>query len=472
MVSPKMSFKHVHEQYLFILQDLTHINVPEIPSFRSVEAVSFGETLTDEPEAQALLKALQKSSEQLLWKKWARRSSESPAASWPHSGGASDPSCRSVDTFSTCRSRSIVGQPVDHQKTSRSISNPPSPLDAGVASQEIRSWMKKASMEHRYDKPRADGSHFSLSSEEGIYSLSALDSDEEEARSHRLDLNKEVFLPCARPGRRVPKAEETFLNGEQIGTNAESEAVAQPVVDRNCDGNEKESSFRETANNTDVFEPEEERVVRGPSTDDCCEEEKEKKTERAGALSRGSDKTEAPVDEAKKRKPSEADRLKTELEEETAKRLLENCGQVIRETAADSEEEDNLKTFEGGKDKKLKEEERGNQKNGGKAAFEARGTRATADKGQRDGDVSAPRMEDSICRDKNMGESSYEVKNLMDFETIKGAEKNDRECKIEGLATNDSPGRTTSEDPYKGVTNHSGDTGGIPPSDATAQPFR
>lgn len=463
MVSPKMSIKHVHKQNLFTLQDLTFVNVPEIPSFRPEEVVSFGETLADEPEAQTLLKALQKSSEQLLWNKWSRRSCESLAASWPHSGGASDPSCRSVDTFSTCCS---------HQKMSHSILNPPSPLDAGVASQELRSWMKKGSMEHGYDKPRADGSHFSLSSEEGIYSLSALDSEEEETCSYRLDLNKEVFLPCARQRRQAPKVEETFLNGEQIGTNAESEAVAQLVVDRNCDGNEKESSFRETVNITDAFEPEEERVVRGPSTDDCCEEEKEEKTNRVGVLTLGSDKTEAPLDEAKKRKVSEAVSLKAELEEETVKRLLENCGQVIRETAADSEEDENLERERGGRDKKVKEEERRNQKNGGKAAFEARGTRTTADKGQLDGDAGAPRMEDSICRDKKMGQCSYEVKNLMEFEAIKGSGNNDRECKIEGVTTHDSPGSSTSEDPYEGVTKHSGDTGGIPPSNVTAQPFR
>lgn len=285
-----------------ILQDrTTRIQVPDIPNFGSLESVSFGETLADEPEAQALLKGLEKSSEQLLWKKWTRRPSGSPGATSLHTGGAvtSDLSSRSVGIFSSCRSQTITEQQVGHAATlpfnkkksrSQSILNPPSPLDAGVVGQEIRSWMKKASVDQRYSKPRVDESHFSLSSEEGIYSLSALDSDEEEAYSHILDLNKEVFQPYTQLKRQVPrveeeKAEETFLNGQRteeskhlelcgtvnssgckhqegsLAQNVESEVRSQSAVYREYDWNKNKSSSREMVNNTDVFdvEPEEKK---------------------------------------------------------------------------------------------------------------------------------------------------------------------------------------------------------------------
>lgn len=145
--------------------------------------------------------------------------------------------------------------------------------------------MKKASVDQRYSKPRVDESHFSLSSEEGIYSLSALDSDEEEAYSHILDLNKEVFQPYTQLKRQVPrveeeKAEETFLNGQRteeskhlelcgtvnssgckhqegsLAQNVESEVRSQSAVYREYDWNKNKSSSREMVNNTDVFDVE------------------------------------------------------------------------------------------------------------------------------------------------------------------------------------------------------------------------
>ncbi|KAM9339197.1 calmin-like [Symphorus nematophorus] len=170
------------------------IEVPGIPNFGSLESVSFGETLADDPEAQALLKGLEESREQLLWKQWTRRPSGSAHATSVHRSSSSG------DIFSSCHSPSITEQPVGsaatsalNKKKSRSQSTlkPPSPLDAGVVSQEIRLWMEKGSADQRYNKQRVDESRFSLSSEEGIYSLSALDSDEEEAYSYILDLNKE-----------------------------------------------------------------------------------------------------------------------------------------------------------------------------------------------------------------------------------------------------------------------------------------
>ncbi|KAI3364487.1 hypothetical protein L3Q82_011276, partial [Scortum barcoo] len=56
-VGPKM---HINQcNYNPVLHDhTTHIEVPEIPYIGSAESVSFGETLANDPEVQALLKAL------------------------------------------------------------------------------------------------------------------------------------------------------------------------------------------------------------------------------------------------------------------------------------------------------------------------------------------------------------------------------------------------------------------------------
>uniref|UniRef100_A0A671VFP9 Calmin n=1 Tax=Sparus aurata TaxID=8175 RepID=A0A671VFP9_SPAAU len=124
--------------------------------------------------------------------------------------------CSGIDEVSI----SVVAFSSGVKSGSRGILKPPSPLDATVVSQDIRSWLEKASADQSYSKPRVDESRFSLSSEEGIYSLSALDSDEEEAYSYILDLNKEVCQPYNQPKRQVPRveeetAEEMFLNGQQ-----------------------------------------------------------------------------------------------------------------------------------------------------------------------------------------------------------------------------------------------------------------
>lgn len=144
----------------------------DIPRTESLGPVSLGKTHAHDPEAQMLLKGLETSSELLLWEKWSRRPP-----------GASEQSVNCAATSSAGRRR-------------RSTVKPPSPLDTGVHSQEIQSWMKDA--ERTCRKRRAGGSCLSLSSEEGIYSLSALDSEyeeQEEASSNVLELSQQVFPP-------------------------------------------------------------------------------------------------------------------------------------------------------------------------------------------------------------------------------------------------------------------------------------
>lgn len=275
--------------------------------------------------------------------------------------------------------------------------------------------MEKASVDQTgYGKPR-DESHLSLSSEEGIYCLSALDSDEEDAYSYILDLNKEVFQPYNQLKRQVPRVEEEteeemFLNGQQaedsrnldvcetlngggckhqegsVAGNVESEVRAQSAVHMTFDRDKNESSSREMADSKAVFdmEPEEdrctekredERVVRRQSFDDgdYCEEERKKKekTEIARLVNRGCDEREALVEETKNTKLSEVAGWKTEVEEETEGGPLEKWGQVSEKRDVDKDEE-NVTTFEKGQDGKswkekeekdnVKEEERENQK--------------------------------------------------------------------------------------------------------------
>ncbi|XP_070843251.1 uncharacterized protein clmnb isoform X1 [Chaetodon trifascialis] len=521
--------------------------VPQIPNFGSLESVSFGETGADDPEAQALLKGFEKSNEQQLWKQWARRPSGSPCVASLHTSGAvqSGLSSSSGDIFSSCRGQSISEQPVGSSAASpfnkkksrpRSALKPPSPLDTAVNSQDIRSWMEKASADQGYNKPRVDESHFSLSSEEGIYSLSALDSDEEEAYNYILDLNKEVFQPHNQLKRQVPRveeetAEEMFLNGQQteevkclevcellnsggckhqegsLAQNVESDIRAQSAFHRKFDWDKKGSSSREMTNSRAVFdmEPEEEsrgrekreeeRVVRRQSNDDghYCEEVREKEmTENARLVMHECDKTEALVDETKKTKLFEVASWKKELEENTERGLFEKWGKASEKKAVDKEEEeDSLMPFEEGKitklgkDKKeednVKEDERENQHSAGEDVYEVRGADATRINTEEEngGKVTALKMEDLNCRDEVKEESSDEVKNSMDFEAVITAEENNRKCKItrrkltDKRATTDHPGETTPENDTNGSVNvHNGDTSWTPACSATSQSFR
>lgn len=386
---------------------VTDAELPDIPNFGSLESVSLGETLADDPKAQALLKDFEKSSEQLLWKRWSRTPSGRHRATSLHTNGAATPelshSCG--DIFASCRSQSFTEQPAGSaaasafskkKSRSRSVLQPPSPLDAGVVSQEIRSWMEKGS-DHDLSKPRAEESHFSLSSEEGIYSLSALDSDEEDAYSYILDLNKEVFQPYSQLKRQVPRveeetAEEIFLHGQQkeeskplevyetingggckhregsFVQNTESEVRAQSVIHRKFDFDKNESSSRETAKSSAVFDmkPEEEGRSRGKHEDGTIfrgqskvdgnyhdEKGKMENTENVRLLTRGCDKTESLIDESKKTKLFEMADWKKEPEGQ----LFEKCGRVSEKRVEEKEdEEESLTTHVEGQNGKLEKE--------------------------------------------------------------------------------------------------------------------
>ncbi|XP_041814602.1 uncharacterized protein clmnb isoform X2 [Chelmon rostratus] len=519
----------------------TDIEVPEIPNFGSLESVSFGETLADDPEAKALLKGFGRSSEQQLWKQWARRPSGSPCATSLHASGAvtSGLSPSSGDIFSSCRGQSVSEQPVGsaaaspfNKKKSRPRSGlkPPSPLDAAVVSQEIRSWMEKVSADQGYNKPRVDESHFSLSSEEGI--LSALDSDEEEAYNYILDLNKDVFQPFNPLKRQVQRveeetAEEMFLNGQQAEEtkhlggcgllngggckHQEGSLVqnvgsvrAQSAVHRKFDWDKNESSSREMTNSRAVFdmepeeestsreEREEERAVRRQSNDDAdyCEEGRKKEMTENARL-HGFDKTEALVDETKKTKPFEEARWKKELEENTERGIFEKWGEASEQRVVDKEEEeDNLMPFEEGKDITLRkenegednvnEEERQSQQSVGEAVYEVRGagaTRINTEEG--DGGKASAFTMDVTCRGEVKEGSSDEVENSVDLEAVMTAEENDRERKIkrrkltDKKATADHRGETTPEnDTNGGVNVHGGDTSWTPACSTASQSFR
>lgn len=453
----------------FLQDRTTHTEVPEIPNFGSLEPVSLGETLAEDPKAEALLKGLEKSSEQLLWNKWARRPSRSPRATTPYTrrSAASNLSSRNVDIFSSSSGHATSSPLIKNKSRSQSVVNPPSPLDATVVSQEIRSWMKRASAGQKCNKPTSvDESHFSLSSEEGIYSLSALDSDEEEAYSHILDLNKEVFQPYAqlrRQASRVEGEEEMLLNEEQSNhleicemlssskctpaQNVDSEVRLQSAVHKKYDRNENKSP-RELVNSTDVFdmEPEHEnrkkreaqRVVRGQSEDDgdyCDGKRRKEKTGSITSLTHGYDETEAPVDQTKKTNLLEVDGFRKESEEMN-ERLFEKCGRVTVSTEADGEErEDSLTTSEEGKDKKVnvKEDE-------------------TAD-------VSAPQTKESTRDDEDEADCSCEASRLV-------------ECKRrQSKTTTDDPVNARKSDTNGGVDDHSGDATRTPAC-ADAQQFR
>lgn len=465
------------------LQDrATNSKVPEIPNFGSLEPVGLGETLADDPEAQALLKGLEESSEQLLWKKWARRPSESPAVT------------------------SSAGK-------QRSTAKLPSPLDAGVASQEIRSWMKEADQTHGEQK--LDESRFSLSSEEGIYSLSVLDSEEEEAYSRSLDVNKQVFQPFSPLQREVARAEETSVSRRPtqdsqqlqccetlncrgckrrrgpLGQNVKSEAGAQRGAHRKYDGKEKKSG--EMVRNTDVFDlqPEEEnksqgekwraeqRVVRAQSNDDghCCGE----MTENAGWVTRGYDKTESAVDETQKTNLFEVEGWKKEPQEQAGRGPGEKCGRVS-ETAEREKEDDNLTTLEEGKDEMggVMEEERGSVGNGGGAACEVTGAGATAvnTEQRRDGKVKASHAEDLTSEDGDERGCGRDSKSSVDFKAIRGAQEGGRESRSDGAklqtttTTDSSAESNPSKDTNGGENVHFGDTYWTQPCSATAGSHR
>uniref|UniRef100_A0A8C6UA05 Calponin-homology (CH) domain-containing protein n=1 Tax=Neogobius melanostomus TaxID=47308 RepID=A0A8C6UA05_9GOBI len=157
------------------------VSSPHISKFRSLE------TLADREEAQPVFSSLETSHELLLWKRWARRSSNSA--------------------------------PKNKRKSS-SAREPPSPLHANVANPDIRSWLIEAS-DHGYSKTKNNEINFSLTSEEGIYSLTPLDSDEEDAYSYILDLNEGASQSQAK--RKVLRVEEETEEISLINDNGQAE---------------------------------------------------------------------------------------------------------------------------------------------------------------------------------------------------------------------------------------------------------
>lgn len=257
-----------------------------------------------DPEAQTLLQQSEKSSERQLWKKWSRRPSGRGNRQQPGGGGAS------------------IG------RKGGSL-NPPSPLDAVIASEEIRSWMKKTS-----DFRSASKSHFSLSSEEGVYSLPTGASGEEEACSPILDLNTAVFPPYSHP-----KAEETLPRDPKT----EERLWAPPGVDGTSDWNER--SGGEMVNNELVGDIrkteacEDESLVRGQmNIGGACMEEREKAGNARSAMP-GYDKTEAPGDGETKINHFEADSCKKEQREQTERSLFKR-GSRVRGKAKSGEGEE------------------------------------------------------------------------------------------------------------------------------------
>ncbi|XP_020774372.1 dystrophin-like [Boleophthalmus pectinirostris] len=151
-----------------IVEDLSAAATsPHISQFRSLE------TLVDREDVQPVfISSFETSHELLLWKRWAQRSSSSTQ---------------------------------QNKRKSSSALQPPSPLDANVVNPEIHLWLD-TSADRGYSKTKANEFHFSLSSEEGIYSLTPLDSDEEDAYSYILDLNEDLSKIQAK--REVPRVEE------------------------------------------------------------------------------------------------------------------------------------------------------------------------------------------------------------------------------------------------------------------------
>lgn len=213
-------------------EDQSAVNSPHMSKFRSLE------TLVDTKEAQILLSSFEESNELLLWKRWARRSS---------GGSHSNPS-------------------LQKERRSSSVLQPPSPLDAGVVNPEIRSWLDKSS-DQGYNWQRADELYFSLSPEKGIYNVTPLDSDEEDAYSYILDLNKDVFQ--SQPKRQVPRVEEETAEelsriGQSIGKtleicrNCDSEVETTTQRDLDLEGLERECKEM-TTNGNDINHDEDER---------------------------------------------------------------------------------------------------------------------------------------------------------------------------------------------------------------------
>lgn len=454
-----------------MLQDFsTDIEVPETPVFGSLESDIFRGTSAHNPPAPALLKGFEKSREQLLWKRW---SSGSPFAASLYTNGADTPdlSSSSGDIFSPHRSQSTAEQPAGSAATSPCDRTKGRSRSVDADNQEIQLWTDQG-----YSKPKEDESPFSLHSEEGINSFSELDSDEEDAYSYILDLNKEVFLTynlkhqVPRLKRETEKEinEESFemVNGsgckpqersfaQNADLDVKSEVRAESVVQRKLVLDRKESSFRETTNNKAVFdmepddensgkeEPEEQRVVRGQSDADYGEEEQ---TENGRLVTHEYDET----DEGEKTKTFQRQSWQKEAEEEIGLSL--KCSQV-NETMTAGDKEETIITYDEEVEGKLEEEKEENVKEedmqsvvsledsgrGGimidEPVCEVRDNSTTRINTEEEtdgkGDVCGIEDVTKNSRDENKEESTNKVMNSKDLEAVIRVEE-----KNEGLKTN------------------------------------
>lgn len=443
------------------------------------------------------------SNEQLLWKRWSIASSGSPCATSFQMNGAatSDISSGNDEVFSPCRSLTeqsagSAGISPIYKSKGRFTSGlqPPSLLDADVARQESQLWRDQG-----YSRQKMDD--FSLSSEEEIYSLSALDSDEEDAYSYILDLHKEVFVPHRQLKSQVPRVEEETaeeineeskhtkvyesINGSgckhqdgsvahNADTDLDSDVRTDSVPHRKSVMDKKKVSFRDMTNTRAGFDMEpddessrkeptdEETVVRAQSYGGYSEEEK---TEHVRVVTRGYDETEHRVDEAEKTKMFVTAGWQKEFVEHSKKGFSVKCLQVNEGIVADDKEV--YVTVAIGKDRKLDEEEeeeednvkneyRENQQSvnlnslevGGhetfdRSVYEVRGTSATRMNTDRHQDA-AHSMEDftNNSKDENKEEYTTEGRDSVDFDVGLTVEENHSDLKTKKCRFTDKKAAT------------------------------
>ncbi|KAK2890407.1 hypothetical protein Q8A73_018707 [Channa argus] len=454
----------------------TDTEIPETPTFGSPASVSFGGTIANDPKAQALLFYENRNSEQ--WKGWTRKSSGSPCGTSFHTNGAvpAHLSSSSSDVFSPCH---------HHQD---------------------------------HSKPSADDSPFSLSSEEGLYSMSALDSDEEDAYSYILDLNKEVFLPYNQLKSQAANVEgETVeeLNKEPIQVDIsgfkdqesssvksadfdlESQVRAQSMAHRKFVVDKKESCFRQMTNNRAGFdkepddesggkeEPKQERAVRRQSDGDYGEKEA---TQTVIVVTCGYDETDALVDKAEKTMFFKMASWQKEVEEHSNKGPSVKGLQVKEMIVGGVKEATNF-TFDEGKQRKLEEEkddvkEEGSGNNQSVVCFESCGVEVheTVEyeiRGRRTTRINAEEERDRIdggCNMEGLTKSSKDEKKEEHTDKVKksghyeAAEEKDRELKTrkrtladKKVTTIKHPAETTLRNDTDGRV-HSSACRGTPPS--------
>ncbi|XP_055362352.1 uncharacterized protein clmnb isoform X2 [Betta splendens] len=337
----------------------TTFTVRDSPHFGSLDSLTLGGTTACEPRAGAR-------------KRWAGTSSGS-TTSLQTNGCHTSGVCSSYDdVFSPCYSptgRSPSLSPLNRNKGPvRSAVQPPSLLPSPM-------WV-----DQRYIRQKDD--EFSLSSEDGTDSLSALDSDEEDAYTYILDLNKEICQshnPLKRQVARVEEETTEELNEEsedpdacamlnvngwkqREDTDANSEARAHSEFRRKFVVDKEESSFRDMTDSGAAFDlepneegggkepPEDENAVRVQGNGDYSEEEE---TARAGVVTYGHGGTAARGDEAEKTKMLKMPRWQKEAEGDGNKWL-------VNETVAGGDEEEMDLTWDEGKNIRLdpKEEEK------------------------------------------------------------------------------------------------------------------